>query len=315
MKAENTPPLETGRGFVSVWECDEIGHYNVQFYMARKAEADAHLRLALGLPPANRQGDPVCVRVEEDHIRYHGELRAVDTLVLHSGIADMEETGLTVLHEMRNALTGALSATFITRWTHLAPSAADADAQPAPWPGAVRIEADKLRIGIPQEAQKFSTGMHGPVPDLTLTQARGEGLPLTHRALVQPFMTDAEGRLTAQAATAISSDAAAHLWSAFGCDWVELTRQGLGTVVLESLTHYRRPLRAGDATLTLSYTRALSAKTLSFGHLLFNAGTGALSAAIEITAVVFDLKARKVTPLELKDPARFDALKPSFVQG
>ncbi len=310
----NTTLLETGRGFVSVWECDEIGHYNVQFYMARKTEADAHLRLALGLPPTNRRQDHLWVRIGEDHVRFHGELRAVDILTLNSGIADIDDTSLTVIHEMRNASTGALSATFVTRWTCIAPGPKDGATETVAWPESVHTAAKKYCAPIPKNAEKFSTGLHGRVPDLNLAQAQSEGLVLTNRSLVLPFMTDVSGHLTAQYATLISGDSAAHLWNTLDYDWAGLQKRGLGTVVLETLTQYRQPLCTGDATLTLSYTRSLTAKTLSFGHLLFNAGTGALATCIEITAVVLDLEARKVTPLQVKDRARFDALAPSFVE-
>ena len=313
MNTQSTLPLETGRGFVDVWECDENAHYNVQFYMARKSEADAHLRLALGLPSTNRPGDPYWVHIDENHVRYHGELRAVDSLVLHSGIAEIDETHFTIIHEMHNAVTGALSATFVTRWTCLTHDYKGV--QSNTWPVSVINAAEKLRIPIPSHAKKYSTGVHGPVPDITLVQAKKEGMALTHRCLVLPSMTDASGCLTEQHITSISSDSAAQLWQALDYDWADLIRQGKGTVVLEALTQYRLPLHAGDATLTLSHTIATTAKALSFGHLLFNAETSSLCAAIEITAVVFDLKQRKVIPLELKDSTRFAALKPSYIQS
>ena len=38
--------LDTFRGSVNTWECDEVGHMNVQFYVARASDAAFYLRHA-----------------------------------------------------------------------------------------------------------------------------------------------------------------------------------------------------------------------------------------------------------------------------
>ena len=40
------------RGYVSPWDCDEMGHMNVRFYVAKAMEAVAGLAAALGMPAA-----------------------------------------------------------------------------------------------------------------------------------------------------------------------------------------------------------------------------------------------------------------------
>ncbi len=297
-------PLETARGFVNVWDCDEIGHYNVQFYVAKKTEADAHLRLALGLPPLNRAEDGLRVTIEQDHIRYHGELRAVDTFVLRSGVTALDEGTLTVLHELHNERTGALSATFVSRWA----CRDGASPAPRPWPAAVREAAAAFSAPLPDPARPRSLGRdaRGAVPGLEAV--RQAGLPATHRTLVHPGQCDAAGVLAPQHLTALFSESAAHLWHRFGLDWAELQTRNQGTVVLEHFIRHGAPAPAGSALEVLGYTGGRARKTLSFGALVFNAETGELAAMMEATAVVFDLAARKALPVPLEDPARFDAL-------
>ncbi len=38
--------LDTFRGTVNTWECDDVGHMNVQFYVARASDAAFYLRHA-----------------------------------------------------------------------------------------------------------------------------------------------------------------------------------------------------------------------------------------------------------------------------
>jgi len=285
---------ETGRGFVNAWECDENDHYNVQFFAAKKDEAQAHFRLALGLPPCNLPDSQMHVSTVYDHIRFHGELRVADMFTIKSGIVDWQDTTCVAYHEMRHVSTGQLSATYTSRWDHIDAATGNS----APWSGHSRALAEQYRVDLPDDAQLRSAGRDGPIPDVTLQQADAKGLMSTYRGIVLPGECDASGFMTTRHYVARFSDGAAHVWNQVGVDFKEGYQRGLGTVAVEDFISYRRPLRAGDAILLKSYVRHVARKTMSFAHLVFNAASGRIAATVEATAVLMDLDQRRATEFD-----------------
>ncbi len=77
-----------------------------------------------------------------------------------------------------------------------------------------------------------------------------------------------------------------------------------GSVVVEMLNHYRRPLRAGDLLVVLSGLASFTDKTLTFTHFLFEAETGILAACAEAVGMKFDQKVRKIMTFTKEDQAR-----------
>lgn len=286
--------IETGRSFVNAWECDENDHYNVQFFAAKKDEAQAHFRLALGLPPFNLPDSQMHVSTVYDHVRFHGELRVADMFAIRSGIVEWRDTTCVAYHEMRHASTGRLSATYTSRWDHTNA----ATGNPAPWSGDCRALAEQYRVDLPDDAQRRSTGRDGPLPDVTLQQADDKGFMSTYKGIVLPGDCDASGCMTTRHYVARSSDAAAHVWNQVGIDYKEGYESGLGTVAVENFISYRHPLRAGDLILLKSCVHHVGRKTMSFAHLIFNAASGRIAATLEVTAVLMDLDQRRATEFD-----------------
>src|SRR3546814_3433472 len=54
--------VASGRSPVQPWECDRMGHLNVQFYLSRFAEGEKQLLAALGYGPTRRRADAVAIR-------------------------------------------------------------------------------------------------------------------------------------------------------------------------------------------------------------------------------------------------------------
>lgn len=48
----NDTGVEVWRGGVNVWECDEMGHMNVRFYVTRAMQGLVGLAAELGMPEA-----------------------------------------------------------------------------------------------------------------------------------------------------------------------------------------------------------------------------------------------------------------------
>ena len=90
------------RGAVDAWECDQMGHMNVQFYMAKASEAFGHLQNALGLSPARIRQEKQEFRLKTLRIQYKSELHAGSVAHGISGIRKIDGniiTGFTHLYD------------------------------------------------------------------------------------------------------------------------------------------------------------------------------------------------------------------------
>jgi len=99
---------ETFRGSVAAWECDQYGHMNVQFYMARLSDAVSHLMMLGGMGEAalkERRLGIVAVHQDLDYVR---ELRASDPIRMESGVKSVAGRKVVFHHRLFNAETGAL---------------------------------------------------------------------------------------------------------------------------------------------------------------------------------------------------------------
>ena len=94
------------------------------------------------------------------------------------------------------------------------------------------------------------------------------------------------------------------LWNHLGFDRAAMQDRQEGSVVVEMLNHYRRPLRAGDLAVVMSGLAAFTGKTLVFTHFLFEAETGTLAACAEAVGMKFDQKVRKIMTFTPEDQAR-----------
>ena len=94
------------------------------------------------------------------------------------------------------------------------------------------------------------------------------------------------------------------LWNHLGFDRSAMQERGEGSVVVEMLNHYRRPLHAGDLLVVMSGLASFSDKVLTFTHFLFEAETGTLAACAEAIGMKFDQKIRKIMTFSTEDQAR-----------
>ncbi len=69
--------IEVWRGGVNPWQCDQMGHLNVRFYVAHAVEALAGLAAALGMTRAYSPHATSTLVVREHHIRFLKEARVM----------------------------------------------------------------------------------------------------------------------------------------------------------------------------------------------------------------------------------------------
>ncbi len=285
---------------VNTWQCDENDHLNVQFYTEFGHEASAHLLHRLGFGPRAQRAADATVRISDDHIRYLREFRAVDTVEVRSAPVEVSDHELTLYHEVRNPADGTVASTIRRRVV-----------SDKPWPAAMRERAEKARLTLPTAARPRSVGTLA-LPDLSLAQAGPIGLIDVGRSVVKPDECDERGEFLPRHHFGRYSDGASWIWNHLGFDRAAMQKRQEGSVVVEMLNHYRRPLRAGDLIVVKSGLADFSDKILKFTHFLFDAESGMLAACAEAVGMKFDQKIRKIMTFSAEDQARLAERKLRF---
>ena len=112
-------PLQTYSGVVYPWHCDHVGHMNVMHYMGKFDEATWFFFNRIGLTrdflTANRRG----MAAVEQRIAYQRELRAGDTLVIHTSVLEARGKVLRFAHRMAIPDSGEVAALMMQTTVHL----------------------------------------------------------------------------------------------------------------------------------------------------------------------------------------------------
>ena len=105
-----TTLIETYRGAVYPWHCDQMGHMNVMWYVGKFDEATWNLFAAIGVTMAYlRENQRGMAAVQQD-ITYKRELLSGDTVTVRSMLLEVREKSAKFVHEMRHAVTGEVAA-------------------------------------------------------------------------------------------------------------------------------------------------------------------------------------------------------------
>ena len=115
------PELEeiTYRGTIYPWHCDHMGHMNVMWFVGKFDEATWRVFNLLGLTPAFlREHDRGMAGVKQD-ITYTHELLAGDLITIRSGILEMREKVVRLVHEMRNDETNEITSVMVLTAVHM----------------------------------------------------------------------------------------------------------------------------------------------------------------------------------------------------
>jgi acyl-CoA thioester hydrolase len=110
--------VETYRGTIYPWQCDHMGHMNVMWYVGKFDEATWNLFAAAGVTAGflkeNRRG----MAAVQQNITYRSELLVGETLAIRSAFLEVREKVARFVHEMRNAVTGEISAICVLTGVH-----------------------------------------------------------------------------------------------------------------------------------------------------------------------------------------------------
>lgn len=278
----------TGRGSVNMAECDQWGHMNVQHYLARASDAQAHLAARIGLAPGRLRRERLALRPLTDRTLFKRELRGGDIHAIRSGIRAVHDDGtLDIASRMTNLEGGVESAAFETRLRLVG-----ADEAALPWPDDV-LAAARERAGdlpeMPPPAPMAAVLPPGPPPL--------DRLLLTYRGSVEPWDCDADGVAPPRAHIARFNDAITHLFRAMRLDRKALLAAGTGSAALDYDIAYHRPLHAGTAVEVRSGVLAVGEKVYHIVHHVLDSSDGGLYTSIVVAALFFDLKQRKSVPM------------------
>ena len=252
------------RGYVNAWDCDEMGHMNVQFYVAKASEALDGLLARLGLDRMQRRD----ARVAQHRVRFVKEMHVSDLVEIVGGATKFAGTTLDAYLEMRNGL-GAVCAR-VDATVHNAAAASPELCDGGP--GAGGLEAGAEGDGA-----------------LSATS----GFRETIRNVVQSVHCDVDGCLAPRGVMARFSEAQGHLWAMLDAPRAWQREANLATATLEYRIRYGAKPPAGSQVRLMTRVVAASGKTIRFRHWLFDAETDEMVAAAAGAALFLDRADRR----------------------
>lgn len=294
--------IEVVRSSVQTWECDQMGHMNVQFYVAKADEGLAAVAAALGLSARAQGSDRAALIPREHHIRFHRELRPGAPYAMTAGVLAAKSEGLIVYQEMANVATNTIAATFVARaeW-------ADAAVRGGlPLPVIAVAKAGALGVDLPEHGKPRGLDMGPPRRAPSLKEADAMGLMTTLRGTVQPDHCDALGYMLTRHYMGRVSDAIPNLIAQTRGE--DRSSGTTGGAALEYRFVYRTPAREGDLLVVKSGLKSVSAKTYVWCHWLFDGESGDCFATAEAVAIAMDLATRKAIEIPPAMRAQLESL-------
>lgn len=293
--------VEVWRGSVTPWECDQMGHLNTIFYVAKSMEGLAGLAAELGMPDAYSPQAQTTLIVREQHIRFLREARPGAGLVITAGVVDMSETEARLVLLMRHT-DGALAATFQT----VVACCAAGDGRPVPWPDHARARGETLRVDVPAQAAARSISLQRPPVAATLQRAIDLGLKRTLLGAVRVGDCDVFGRMRTELLISRVFEGSSHLgWArAEG----EPRAAHLGGAVLEYRLIYSGWPRAGERVELRSGWASADSRIRRAVHWLLDPDTGRCWGGAESVLATFDLQTRKMITASPETVAAAQAL-------
>lgn len=292
----NHPGVEIWRGGVNTWECDEMGHMNVRFYVVKAMEGLVSLAAHLGLPHAFACRAGATLLVKEHHVRFLRECHAGAALHMMGGVIEMGEEEARLLQLLVHSGTGEIAATFQTTVVHATPG----EARAFSWPRRTLARAEALKVEVPKEAQARSVVL-APF-ESAASLARADELDLIRIGLggFSTAEVDAFGRMRAEQFIGRVSDGVPRLVGALrekvSAHAPERPKR-VGGAVLEYRIAYLDWPRAGDRFELRSGLAGIDSRTQRMIHWMLDPETGKAWGTSEAIAITFDLDARKIVPI------------------
>lgn len=301
MSGAPPPGLELWRGGVNTWECDEMGHLNVRFYVSRAVEGLAAVASAMGLTGAFHAAAASTLVVRDQHIRFIREARPRGSLHMVGGVVEIGETSARIFQLLVHSSSGEPAASFLTLVEHVS----GREARPFAWTQRTREQAGALMVEPPAGVGPRSLDLAPSQGSASVAEAERLNLIRLASGAVGLADCDAFGRARPEFLVGRVSDGVPALGAA-------LARGGaasppdpkMGGAVLEYRIVHHRPLRAGDRFEIRSGLAEVGEKTQRLVHWILDPDSGGAWGAAQAVAVRLDLEARRIVGYTPDERAR-----------
>lgn len=304
--------IELWRGTVNAWECDELGHMNVRFYLAKAAQAVANLAEEAGLNPVNRADATATLIARDIHIRFLAEAHPGAPVYIEGGLLDHDASGATAMLVMRHSGSGVPAASFRIALSHAAPQ----DGRDFAWPKRFAERANRLTVDCPDFAIPRGVSLDGENRTAaSLESAVALGLEQVGRGRFGIEEMDAFGRLRPEFLLGRISDSVTNFATATPEEYAIHAQGGGGKVggaLLECRIRPWRWARAGDGFVVRSGIKSAGSKVRNLVHWVLEPQSGRPWWTMEAVAAPMDLEARKLLPAS---PEIRDALQAACIDG
>lgn len=138
----------TYRGVVYPWQCDQVGHMNVMWYVGKFDEASWQFFAQFGITGSYLEERKRGMGAVDQRISYKREQRAGAVVSIRSGCLGVREKVIRFYHEMRNDISGEVAATTTLTAVHF-----DSELRKAcPIPGEIADRAREFLLDPAPEA-------------------------------------------------------------------------------------------------------------------------------------------------------------------
>lgn len=289
--------IEVYRGSINTWECDEMGHMNVRFYVAKMMEGLAGVGHAVGLPHAFRARALSTLAPREQHIRFMREAKAGEPFTMFACVLEVNESSV-LLYQQIDHMSGEPCASFRTWVDHVDV----ATGAVFPWSTATRAKWEALKGEAPAACAPRSLDLSSKVrAAATMAEADAVKAPAIGRGVFKDAECDASGVVMPEFFIGRLSDSISHLlkpWRTTLAQQAEARgdRVRMGGAVLEYRLVYRKWPRAGDRFVIRSGRGFQKEKVHSFIHWIVDPDSGEAWCTSEAVAVALNLETRKIMP-------------------
>lgn len=306
--------IELYRGMVNTWECDEMGHMNVRFYVAKQMEGLAIMAPYMGLSRCFRPRATTTIVPADQHIRFMKEVHPGRPLVMVGGVLEIEDDRALIYQELKHAISGETAAAFRTWIVHIEAKTGKA----FPWRQKTLDALAALKVEAPSHTapRSIDPSVEPLSKDIAIVRTADDlGIPVIGRGCVPQNHCDTHGRMTPEHFIGRVSDSVPNLMTA----WREEVAAAAaakgedvktGAAVLEYRMVYRRWPTAGDIIEVRTGLGEVKPKVHSLVHWLTNPITGKVYWTSEAVAVTFDINTRKVIPANPEHMALLEARIP-----
>ena len=287
----NHPGAEIWRGGVTPWQCDEMGHMNVQFYLAAANEGLVGLAAMLGMPHAYTPGATSTLIVREHHVRFLKEARPGAGLMMTGGLLSIGETDATLLQLIFHA-TGEPAAAITAKVAHVTPR----DLRPFPWTRATLDRAQALTVSAPDFATPRSIATTPVATMASLKTADALAMPVGSSGAITAQTCDVFGRMLPEQMLARVYASIGHVLRQSQAAVLEAHPElvgRLGGAAVEYRVVYHAWPGPGDRVQMRSAHKDLTPRLRRVIHWLLDPTTGRPWASAEMVSLFLDLKARK----------------------